>query len=112
LHIDVTYLPKIAGVRKYLFVAIDMATRTLFYCLYDNKNAENAAEFIEKCINFFTFKSKKILTDNGFEFSKKIYQIKKGTPAKKGHIFAQICRKYDIEHMLTPPYRPQTNGMV
>ena len=60
----------------------------------------------------FTFKIKKILTDNGFEFSKKIYQIKKGTPAKKGHIFAQICRKYDIEHRFTPTISPtnQWNG--
>jgi len=112
LHIAVTYLPNIAGVRKYLFVAIDRATRALFCCLYDNKNAENATEFLEKCINFFTFKIKKILTDNGLEFSNKIYKSKKGLPANKEHIFAQICRKYDIEHRFTLPYRPQTNGMV
>ena len=57
-------------------------------------------------------KKQKELTDNGFEFSNKIYKIKKGTPAKKEHIFAPICRKYDIEHRFTLPYRPQTNGMV
>jgi len=31
LHIDVTYLPKFAGKNAYLFVAIDRATRILFY---------------------------------------------------------------------------------
>ena len=30
LHIDVTYLPKIDGIKYYLFVAIDRATRTLY----------------------------------------------------------------------------------
>jgi len=31
LHIDVTYLPKIDGIKYYLFVAIDRVTRTLYY---------------------------------------------------------------------------------
>ena len=42
LHIDVTYLPKFEGNSSYLFVAIDRATRCLFYQLYDAKNSENA----------------------------------------------------------------------
>jgi transposase-like protein len=34
LHIDVTYLPKPAGKKQYLFVAIDRATRVLYFaCL-------------------------------------------------------------------------------
>jgi len=41
LHIDVTYLPKIEGVIQCLFVAIDRATRTLFYQTYDAKTADN-----------------------------------------------------------------------
>ncbi|VVM27546.1 Mobile element protein [uncultured Gammaproteobacteria bacterium] len=31
LHIDVTYLPKLAGKKQYLFVAIDRATRVLYF---------------------------------------------------------------------------------
>ena len=31
LHLDVTYLPKINGIKYYLFVAIDRATKTLYY---------------------------------------------------------------------------------
>jgi len=42
LHIDVTYLPKLDGIKHYLFVAIDRATRTLFYKVYEAKTAENA----------------------------------------------------------------------
>ena len=39
LHIDVTYLPKLAGKRQYLFVAIDRATRMLYFEIYNNKTA-------------------------------------------------------------------------
>jgi transposase-like protein len=38
----VTYLPKLAGKKQYLFVAIDRATRVLYFEVYDNKTAANA----------------------------------------------------------------------
>ena len=38
LHIDVTYLPKFDGHKYYLFVAIDRATRLLYYKVYENKS--------------------------------------------------------------------------
>ena len=31
---------------------------------------------------------------------------------KKTHLFDKICEIYNIEHRLTKPYHPQTNGMV
>ena len=31
LHIDVTYLPKLEGIKHYLYVAIDRATRLMFF---------------------------------------------------------------------------------
>ena len=34
LHIDVTYLPKFDGQKYYLFVAIDRATRLMYYKVY------------------------------------------------------------------------------
>jgi hypothetical protein len=48
LHIDVTYLPKLPGVKYYLFVAIDRATRLLHYKIYENKTAVNAVNFLEE----------------------------------------------------------------
>ncbi|MDD3806797.1 MAG: hypothetical protein PHE86_02000 [Candidatus Marinimicrobia bacterium] len=41
LHMDVTYLPKFEGNISYLFVAIDRATRSLFYRVYEAKSSEN-----------------------------------------------------------------------
>ena len=41
LHIDVTYLPKLDGIIYYLFVAIDRATRILFFEVSDAKPSKN-----------------------------------------------------------------------
>ena len=53
LHVDVTYLPKLNGTKYYLFVAIDRATRLIFYYVYENKSADNSIDFIKKCKEFF-----------------------------------------------------------
>lgn len=78
LHVDVTYRPKIDGVKQYLFVAVDRATRTLFYQRYDAKTAENAENFMNRCEEFFPFKITHILTDNGLEFTNAFLVLKKG----------------------------------
>ena len=134
LHIDVTYLPKLAGEknRKYLFVAIDRSTRVLFYLIYDNKTAVNADDFLDKVIEFFPFDITHILTDNGAEFTnetlRKIQKNKKNKKNKGGEDknsedlknkklvkdskFDIKCEEYNIDHRLTKPCTPQTNGMV
>ena len=43
--IDVTYLPKLDGIKYYLYVAIDRATRLMFFKVYTNKTAYNAVDF-------------------------------------------------------------------
>lgn len=112
LHIDVTYLPKINGEKLYLFVAIDRATRLLFFKVYDKKTAENAQQFFDECINFFPFKIEKVLTDNGLEFSNKLYKSKKGNSSEKLSKFDEKLKELNVEHRLTKPCTPQTNGMV
>jgi len=113
LHIDVTYLPKINGVKYYLFVAIDRATRTIYYQVYKNKTSENAKDFMEKCLDFFPIiKATHVLTDNGLEFTNKLIKSKKGRLCNKNSKFDEVCIKNDIEHRLTKPFTPKTNGMV
>lgn len=111
LHIDVTYLPKIEGVRRYLFVAIDRATRLLFYRLYDEKSAENAADFLSLCRDFFPFEITTVMTDNGKEFSNKLFKGRSGAKTEKEGKFDQACG-VGIDHRLTKPGTPKTNGMV
>lgn len=83
LHIDVTYFPKLNGQKWYLFVAIDRATRAMFYQLYENKTAKSAQDFFNKCIEFFPFEITHILTDNGLEFTNRLIKSKKGENCKK-----------------------------
>ena len=110
LHIDVTYLPKFGKQKYYLFVAIDRATRLLYYKVYENKSSENAVEFLKECKEYFPFYLTHILTDNGLEFTDK-WARGKGV-VSGNHKFDIECKEDSIEHRLTAPYTPQTNGMV
>jgi len=112
LHIDITYLPSIDGMRRYLFVAIDRATRYMFFKVYDNKTAENAQDFMNHCVDEFPFVLDYVLTDNGLEFTNHLIISKKRTACRKTSKFDEVCQKYKIKHRLTKPFTPKTNGMV
>ena len=112
LHIDVTYLPKINGVKYYLFVAIDRATRTLYYKVYNAKTSTNAENFMKECIDFFPFKITHVLTDNGLEFTNRLLKDKKGKYCKKPSKLDIVCQENEIDHRCTKPFTPKTNGMV
>jgi len=110
IHIDVTYLPKFQSQKYYLFVAIDRATRLLYYKVYENKSSDNAHKFLKECKEYFPFYITHILTDNGLEFTDK---FSRGKGVVSGnHKFDTECSKDGILHRLTAPYTPQTNGMV
>jgi len=110
LHIDVTYLPKLDGVKYYLFVAIDRATRLLYYKIYENKTADNAELFLKECKEHFPFYITHIPIDNGLEFTDKF--TGKTKEVSGNHKFDAECSKDNIEHRLTAPATPKTNGMV
>jgi transposase InsO family protein len=112
IHIDCFYLPKMGGKREYCFVAIDRATRLAFLRVYDNLTKESAVNFLGLCLWFYPFMIHKILTDNGLEFTLANYRNRWGTPAKKPHFFDEVCAACGIEHRLTRPYTPKTNGLV
>ena len=112
LHIDVTYLPKFNGKSAYLFVAIDRATRTLYYEIYDDKTAKSTEDFFDKCLEFFPFVITHILTDNGLEFTNRLIMSKKGNLCTKDSLLDIKCNENQIEHRLTKPATPKTNGMV
>ena len=112
LHFDVTYMPKFNKVGSYLYVAIDRATRTMYYEVYDNKTAEATDLFFDNCMQFFPFTITHILTDNGFEFTNRLIKSKKGELCKKPSLLDIKCSKNDIDHRCTKPSTPKTNGMV
>lgn len=110
LHIDVTYLPKIEGTKYYLFVAIDRASRLLYFKVYDQKTAANAEDFLSCCLEFFPFYLTHVLTDNGLEFTDRFARGNK--EASGNHRFDKACARHGIDHRLTEPATPSTNGMV
>ena len=112
LHIDCFYLPKLGGIKRYCFVAIDRATRLAFLFIYEHKDKEAATDFLKRCLAFFPFVISKVLTDNGREFTLKGFKNRYGTKVKTVHDFGQVCQEQQIEHRTTLPYTPKTNGMV
>jgi transposase InsO family protein len=112
LHVDVTYLPTLNGQKSYLFVAIDRATRAMYFKQYDQKTAINAENFMQECIDFFSFTITHVLTDNGLEFTNALLKSKKGELCKKASKLDEVCEQNGIEHRLTKPATPKTNGMV
>src|SRR5690606_33412199 len=113
VHIDVKYLPQMADetTRRYLFVAIDRATRWVFVRVYASKSATNARRFLKELHKAAAFRIRTILTDNGKEFTDRFITRGERTPTGR-HQFDQLCEELGIEHRLTRPKHPQTNGMV
>ena len=113
LHIDVKYLPQMADEdrRRYLFVAIDRATRWVFVRIYAAKTAANARRFLRDLDRAAPMRITRVLTDNGKEFTDRLFGLRR-RPATGAHEFDNLCAELGIEHRLAPPMRPQTNGMV
>ena len=66
LHVDVKYLPQMAEEtsRRYLFVAIDRATRWVFIRIFKAKTAANARRFLRDLERACPIRIRTILTDN------------------------------------------------
>ena len=113
MHVDVKYLPQMADEdrRRYLFVAIDRATRWVFVRIYPAKTAANARRFLRDLERAAPMRITQVLTDNGKEFTDRLFGLRKRA-ATGNHDFDRLCADLGIEHPLAPPMRPQTNGMV
>ena len=97
--------------RRYLFVAIDRATRWVFIRVFKAKTAANARRFLRDLERACPMRIRTILTDNGKEFTDRLFGLRKRA-ATGEHEFDTLCTELGIEHRLTPPKSPQTNGMV
>ncbi len=113
VHMDVKYLPQMAdeSQRRYLFVAIDRATRWVFVAVKNHKTAATARSFLKALHKACPIKIQKLLTDNGKEFTDQLFASPERQPTGQ-HEFDQLCRELGIEHRLTKPRTPRTNGMV
>ena len=119
LHMDIKYLPQMPDEteRRYLFVAIDRATRWVFMEIYADQSDSSSTDFLIKLNKACPIAIVKLLTDNGSQFTDRFSSRKKDPetgdriPSGK-HAFDVLCKQLAIEHRLIPPRHPQTNGKV
>ena len=110
-HIDIAELRTEDG-KLYMFVAIDRVTKFAFARLEQKANRQTAAAFLGALIEAVPYKIHTALTDNGIQFTFPP-RYRDGPTAKYAtHMFDLRCREHGIEHRLTKPNHPWTNGQV
>ncbi len=110
-HIDIAEVRTAEG-KLYMFVAIDRASKFAFVELHDRAARRNASEFLRRLIKAVPYKVHTVLTDNGVQFCH-MPQHRDGPTARYSvHMFDRICRENHIDHRLTKPNHPWTNGQV
>jgi len=110
-HVDIAEVRTEEG-KLHMFVAIDRTSKFAFVELHDAANRKTASGFLERLIKTVPYKIHTVLTDNGVQFCH-MPQHRDGPTAQCSvHMFDRICRENDIDHRLTKPNHPWTNGQV
>lgn len=85
------------GIRRYLVVGIDLASRFAFAYGYSHLSSRKARDFMEKFREVAPFEVRGVQTDNGSEFLGE---------------FDRYLREVGIEHYFNYPRNPKGNGYV
>lgn len=110
-HIDIAEVRTEEG-KLHMFVAIDRASKFAFVELHESANRTIASAFLKNLIAAVPYKIHTILTGNGVQFCH-MPQHRNGPAARYSvHMFDRVCREHGIEHRLTKPNHPWTNGQV
>ena len=110
-HIDIAEVRTEEG-KLYLFVAIDRTSKFAHVQLADKATRQTATNFLRSLIGAAPYKIHTILTDNGIQFCD-LPKNRTGPTARfRTHMFDMACHENGIEHRLTKPNHPWTNGQV
>jgi transposase InsO family protein len=110
-HIDIAEVRTEEG-KLYLFVAVDRTSKFAFVQLHGQADRPTAVSFLEDLIEAVPYRLHTVLTDNGIQFADLPRNRDSWTARYRVHRFDQICREHSIEHRLTKPNHPWTNGQV
>ncbi len=110
-HIDITEVRTEEG-KLHLYVGVDRTSKFAFAQLHDKADRPTAVAFLEALIEAVPYNLHTILTDNGIQFADLPHNRTGPTARYRVHRFNQICREHGIEHRLTKPNHPWTNGQV
>jgi len=108
-HIDIAELRTAEG-KLYLFVAIDRTSKFAVAQLVEKADRKTAWEFLELLLDAVPYRIHTILTDNGIQFAEQ--PRNRNTIISRPMRFDMICEANGIEHRLTKPNHPWTNGQV
>ena len=108
-HIDIAELRTAEG-KLYLFVAIDRTSKFAVAQLVEKADRKTAWEFLELLLEAVPYRIQTILTDNGIQVAEQ--PRNRNTIISRPMRFDLICEANGIEHRLTKPNHPWTNGQV
>jgi transposase InsO family protein len=114
VHIDVCEL-RLAKGKLFMFLAIDRVSKFTHVAFFDASTKANGAAFLRQVIAAFPYRLHTVLTDNGMAFAdlpKNRGRYPEIEAIFGGHIFDRVCAQHGIEHRLTKPYHPWTNGQA
>jgi transposase InsO family protein len=110
-HIDIAEVRTAEG-KLYLFVAIDRTSKFAFAELHRSATTSVAVGFLKALIDAVPYKIHTVLTDNGIQFADLPRNRSKPTAIWRGHPFDRACNEHGVQHRLTKPNHPWTNGQV
>jgi transposase InsO family protein len=111
VHVDVCEL-RLAEGKLFMFLAIDRVSKFVHVAFFEAATKLNGAAFLRQVVAAFPYAIHTVLTDNGMAFAD-LPRYRDGPTARwMGHIFDRVCREHGIEHKLTKPYPPWTNGQA
>ena len=112
VHIDSCELRHTDG-KLVMFLAIDRVSKFTYVEFHDSAGKKEGAAFLRNVVAAFPYKIHTVLTDNGMAFAD-LPKNREG-PGRRflgPHIFDRVCIEHRIEHRLTKPYHPWTNGQA
>lgn len=119
-HIDIAEVHTNEG-RLYLLVAIDRTSKFAFVELHEKATRRVAGNFLRALAAAVPYRIHTVLTDNGTHFTdpkgtawtpEEIKALRDESAFFRAHAFEYACADLDIEHRLTKPRHPWTNGQV
>ena len=114
VHIDVCEL-RLAQGKLFMFLAIDRVSKFAHVAFFGANTKANGAAFLREVVEVFPHRLHTVLTDNGMAFAD-LPRNRGRHPEFEaifgGHIFDRVCAEHGIEHRLTKPYHPWTNGQA